>query len=119
MSVQSHGEIAKSHRYYCRGCGRLFPQNFKGKFHPDCLKADKRRRTREKRKTEQERIWKWLRKNACVECQANFWSQARISQEPSENHFCEVSQGPSEPRKAQTGWGRAQELPAANAVRNP
>ena len=119
MSVQSHGEIAKSHRYYCRGCGRLLPLGFKGLFHSDCLKADKRRRMREKRRKERERTKQWLRKHGCGECQAKFGSQAGIGQEPSENALCEVSQGPSEPRKTQTGRGHTQEMPRANSVRNP
>ncbi len=105
-------------RHYCRGCGR--PLLSRGRlFHPDCLKADKRRRVREKRREERERTRQWLRKHGCGECQAKFRSQAGIGQEPSENPLCEVSHGPSEPRKAQPGRGHTQELPAANEVRNP
>ncbi len=80
-------------RHYCRGCGRLLPPGFKGLFHPDCLKADKRRRMQEKRRKEREKSWQWLRKHGCGECQAKFKSQAGVGQEPSENPLCEVSQG--------------------------
>ena len=106
--------------YHCRGCGEPLPAKYAGLFHPDCLKADKRRRTREKRKTEQERIWKWLRKNACVECQAKFRSQARISQEPSENPLGEASRRHSEPRKvARIGEGSPEQLAPKSGENSP
>ena len=106
-------------RHYCRGCGRLLPPGFKGLFHPDCLKADKRRRVQEKRRKEREKTWQWLRKHGCGECQARFRSQAGIGREPSNKRLCEVSQGPSEPQKAQTGRVYTQELPTASTVGNP
>ncbi len=42
--------------YYCRGCGEKLPSDCHAQFHPECLKADKRRRTHEKRRLEQERL---------------------------------------------------------------
>jgi hypothetical protein len=107
-------------RHYCRGCGGPLAPDFKGLFHPDCLKADKRRRMREKRNWERKRIWIWLRKHGCGECQARFRSQAGIGREPSNKRLCEVSQGPSKPQKAQTGRGSIpKELPTASTVGNP
>jgi hypothetical protein len=94
VSDRSHTEIARSHHYYCRGCGTPLPTGRRYLFHPDCLTADERRRIQEKRRQEKERIWTWLKKYECTECQAKFRSQARISQEPSENPLCEVSQTP-------------------------
>ncbi len=105
--------------HHCRGCGGLLAPDFKGLFHPDCLKADKRRRMREKRRKEREGTKQWLRKHGCGECQAKFRSQVGIGQEPSEEPLCEVSQGPSEPRKTQAGRVHTQGLPAADAVGNP
>jgi hypothetical protein len=35
--------------YYCRGCGEKLPPDWHGQFHPECLKADKRRRTQDER----------------------------------------------------------------------
>jgi hypothetical protein len=102
-------------QHYCRGCGKPLPHGSHGLFHPDCLKADKRRRIWEKRRREQERIWKWLRKNGCAGCQANFRSQERISREPSEQSLCEVSQGPQSHEKV-SGQGLPLETSASQKV---
>ncbi len=102
-------------RYHCRGCGDPLPVAWRVLFHPDCLKADKRRRIREKRRREQERIWKWLRKNGCAGCQANFRSQERISWGPSEQSLCEASQGPQSHEKA-SGQGLPLETSASQEV---
>ncbi len=81
-------------QYHCRGCGKQLTLGWRALFHPDCLNADKRHRIREKRRREREKIWKWLRKDGCAGCQANFRSQERISWGPSEQSLCEASQGP-------------------------
>jgi hypothetical protein len=54
--------------YYCRGCGRELPAQFRGLFHEECLKVDKRRRVREQRQREQERFLGWLKKQECRNC---------------------------------------------------
>jgi len=43
-------------QYYCRGCGEKLPPDCHAQFHPACLKADKRRRTQERRQLEHERF---------------------------------------------------------------
>ena len=55
-------------QYYCRGCGEKLPPDGQAQFHPECLKADKRRRTREKRRLEQERALAWLERQKCPAC---------------------------------------------------
>lgn len=57
-------------RYFCRACGGPLPDGWHGQFHPQCLKEDKRRRTREKRRVERERFQAWLRHQRCPECGA-------------------------------------------------
>jgi hypothetical protein len=107
-------------RHYCRGCGGPLVLGFRGFFHPDCLKADKRRRTLEKRQRDQERIWTWLRSHGCTECQTKFRSQARISQEPSEDPLCEASRRHSEPRKiARIGEGSPEQLAPKSGENSP
>src|ERR1700680_1001152 len=56
--------------YFCRGCARPMPRGFQGHFHPDCLKADKRRRTSEKRRVEREKFEAWLAHQQCPQCGA-------------------------------------------------
>jgi len=55
-------------QYFCRGCGDALPPEWHGQFHPECLKADKRRRTQEKRRSERERFQSWLQRQHCPEC---------------------------------------------------
>ena len=54
--------------YYCRGCGALLPPGFQGQFHPDCRKADKRRRVRVKREAERKRFAEWVSRRSCPQC---------------------------------------------------
>ena len=54
--------------YYCSGCGEKLPSDCQAQFHPECLKADKRRRTHEKRRLEQERLLAWLERQKCPAC---------------------------------------------------
>ena len=56
--------------YYCRGCGGPLPQGSPARFHPECLKADKRRRIAERRQRETQQFHKWLRRCRCPECGA-------------------------------------------------
>jgi hypothetical protein len=55
-------------QYYCRGCGEKLPPECHAEFHPECLKADKRRRTQEKRRLENERLMAWLERQKCPTC---------------------------------------------------
>jgi len=55
-------------QYYCRGCGEKLPPDWHAQFHPECLKADKRRRTQEKRRWEHERLLAWLERQKCPAC---------------------------------------------------
>jgi len=57
-------------QYYCRGCGEKLPPDCHAQFHPTCLKADKRRRTQERRQLEQERFLAWLARQKCPACGA-------------------------------------------------
>jgi hypothetical protein len=57
-------------QYYCRGCGEKLPPDWHAQFHPACLKADKRRRTQERRQLEQERFLTWLARQKCPACGA-------------------------------------------------
>ena len=43
-------------QHYCRGCGESLPPGRRGLFHPSCLKDNKVRRVRERRRAEQERF---------------------------------------------------------------
>ena len=58
--------------YFCRGCGARLPLGFRGHFHRECLRADKRRRVSERRKSEHERFTKWLRRQRCGKCGAKY-----------------------------------------------
>ena len=60
---------AGSH-YFCRGCGQPLPAAWHALFHPECLKADKRRRTQEKRRLERARLQQWLHRQRCPQCGA-------------------------------------------------
>ena len=58
--------------HYCRGCGRSLPLGFRGQFHKECLRADKRSRTREQRQGERERFKARLQKQLCPKCGARY-----------------------------------------------
>ena len=57
-------------QYYCREYGEKLPPDCHAQFHPACLKADKRRRTQERRQLEQERFLAWLARQKCPACGA-------------------------------------------------
>ena len=63
-------------QYYCRGCGEKLPPDWHAQFHPQCLKADKRRRTQERRRWERERLLALLERQKCPVC------GSAMSQEP-------------------------------------
>lgn len=73
--------------YFCRGCGDPLPRGFHGQFHRDCLKADKRRRTNQKRRLEREKFEAWLADQRCPKCAA----AVRLREEPQEGQPLEVA----------------------------
>jgi hypothetical protein len=81
--------------YFCRGCGDQLPPGFRGHFHTECLRADKRRRVRSRRAQEQLRFKQWLQKVACPRCGAKYGDEAPDHFEES---LCEASQSPG------VGW---------------
>jgi hypothetical protein len=76
--------------YFCRGCGKPLPSGFRGHFHAECLRADKRRRTRTRRAQEQKRFRVWLEKFACPHCGAK---DGHALLKWFEKYQCEASQG--------------------------
>lgn len=82
------------HQYHCRGCGKPLSPSYSGLFHSDCLKADKRRRTREKRQLERERFEAWLSRQRCPECGAKLGQVRKERRRPDVEAPCEASQGP-------------------------
>jgi len=86
--------------YFCRGCGGELPSGSRSYFHPECLKADKRRRTREKRAQEREQFARWLRRVPCPRCGHAYGERPS---EQSKKCSREASQAPQEGRKVM-GW---------------
>jgi hypothetical protein len=86
--------------HFCRGCGRELPLGSRNYFHPECMKADKRRRIRERRAREREQFARWLRHVPCPHCGHRYGE--RLLEQSME---CprEASQAPQEVWKA-TGW---------------
>jgi hypothetical protein len=80
--------------YYCRGCGCALPSDFHGHFHKECLRADKRRRVRVRRKGEQARFEHWLQKQHCHNCGARY---AEMRSDSFPEGSCEASQGATYP----------------------
>jgi hypothetical protein len=62
-------------KYFCRGCGSVLPVGFRGHFHRECLRADKRRRVSERRRREQEMLKRQLEKYRCSNCGARYADQ--------------------------------------------
>ena len=96
-----HGAL----QHYCRGCGQELPLGFRGHFHRACLRVDKRNRTNEQRRQEQERFRRWSKKLHCPSCGAAYSDQR--SGGPIEAS-CEASR-PAQRRETQVGCGSASE----------
>lgn len=79
--------------YYCRGCGGLLPEGSSARFHPECLKLDKRRRVAERRQREAERLQAWLRRQHCPDCGASLEELADAGPRQLVIDACETSQG--------------------------
>src|SRR4030081_1840979 len=76
QSHETRSSLAKEERrHYCRGCGRPLTPEFRGHFHKECLRADKRERPSEQRRREQERFKRWLEKQHCLNCGAKYGDQ--------------------------------------------
>ena len=58
--------------YFCRGCGSRLQPGFRGHFHKECLRADKRRRVQAQRRREQKRLETWLQRQNCPRCGARY-----------------------------------------------
>jgi hypothetical protein len=58
--------------YFCRGCGCRLQRGFRGHFHKECLRADKRRRVQAQRRREQERFEALLQRQHCHKCGARY-----------------------------------------------
>jgi|HubBroStandDraft_6_1064221.scaffolds.fasta_scaffold10466_5 hypothetical protein len=59
--------IGQRYRYCCACRGKL-PATFKGFYHPDCLREDKRFRMRKKRERERQQFEALLRRHKCSHC---------------------------------------------------
>lgn len=87
--------------YYCRGCGDPLPQGSTARFHPDCLKRDKRRRIAERRYRETRRLHRWLQRRKCPDCGASLEKLAQASPQRLVKGSCETSHGTAEPFNSQ------------------
>jgi hypothetical protein len=92
--------------HYCRGCGDALPQGSSARFHPECLKADKRRRIAWRRQRETQRLHTWLRRRKCPDCGASLEKLAQVNPGRSVETACEASQGGAEPLNSQERLNR-------------
>ena len=88
-SSRSAAEPQRCH--FCRGCGRELPLGFRGHFHKECLRADKRSRICEQRRREEERFRRRLEQQRCPHCGARY-QRSDGATEAS----CEASQPPQD-----------------------
>ena len=98
MRNATPGEVKR--RHYCRGCGGTLALGWRGLFHPDCLKADKRHRTREKRRQEREKFQAWLSQQRCPRCGAKLGQKPDQRPRLLQEYPCEASHGALETRTA-------------------
>lgn len=88
-------------QYCCRGCGKKLPLGFGGLFHRACLKLDKRRRTRLKRRLDEQWFEELLRQRLerlnCPNCGAGFGNWYLGLGQVPKGHG-EASQAPQKPR---------------------
>ena len=106
--------------HHCRGCGGPLVLGFRGFFHPDCLKADKRYRTRKKRRRERERFEAWLKRQRCHGCGAKLGVKPQDGLRPAQEPLGEASRRHSEPRKiARIGEGSPEQLAPKSGENSP
>jgi len=63
-----HANADAKRTYFCRGCGVRLQPGFRGHFHKECLRADKRRRVQGQRQLGQRRFEAWLQRQHCPKC---------------------------------------------------
>ena len=118
--VSSTMRGVKLTQHYCRGCGKPLLVSWRGLFHPDCLRADKRYRTREKRRHERERFEAWLKRRRCHECGAKLGVKPQDGLRPAQERLGETSQRHPEPRKvAGIGKGSPEQLAPRSGENSP
>ena len=87
-SILSGQQSPREPTHFCRGCGSKLPVGFRGIYHKECLRADKRLRTCARRRREQEMFKRWLAKQHCPHCGRKYDDQrAEGNVEP----LCEAS----------------------------
>jgi len=64
--------VDRPRQYFCCVCRKKLPRHHRGYFHKECLREDKRRRTREKREQERNRFRAWVRRRKCFTCGGAF-----------------------------------------------
>src|SRR4051812_49967086 len=83
-------ESSVKSKYFCRGCGSELLVGFRGYFHRECLRADKRRRISERRRRDQETFNTRLEKYRCANCGALYADQKT---DGATTVSCEASRG--------------------------
>lgn len=82
------------HQYFCRGCGKPLPLG-RSQFHPECLKADKARRVRERRERQDVVFATRLARLRCPHCGEQYVA-AKQPSDVSQGLACEASQSGSD-----------------------
>jgi hypothetical protein len=100
--------------YYCRGCGGPLPPGRSRHFHPECLKADKQRRTSEGRERVRKALLAHVAKLKCPECGFALAGGA-WSSDPTKKSISEASQKGY--RAPTIVLGEPQELPCEPVLR--
>ncbi len=93
LMEEGQDKPSQASAYYCRGCGGLLPERSSVRFHPECLKADKRRRVAELRQREAQRFRTWFSRQHCPECGAKLEKLANAGPPRPVVRACETSQG--------------------------
>jgi hypothetical protein len=81
---------------FCRGCGKELPAGSSLLFHPDCRRADKRRRVADQRRREEERREEWLRRQRCPKCGAGLEQLAFSNRRKTPEYACDASPTPEQ-----------------------
>jgi hypothetical protein len=89
--LSEEADLTIAHCHFCRGCGQPLPPGSRRLFHPDCLKADKRRRVREQRQQQYELFARWLLQQSCPKCGARC---GELRSKAVTGTPCEASQPP-------------------------
>ena len=87
-------------QYFCRGCGKPLP-SARLHFHPECLKADKARRVRERRERQDRILANRLGRLRCLQCGEPFTAPKRDSDVPQKSAREASQAGPDAPASPQ------------------